>query len=153
MTASVTQAQIDKLLDDSQTQEHVFWGKELVVSYRLPCGFTILGRAACVDPANFDLEIGRKFARENAANQLWQLEGYRLQLEVGPLESTSELQKPLTEREQALFFVGLLTGSGREEEAVDFCSEHKISLEIAQKAIADIDEFTDIESWKQTVTT
>ena len=78
----VTQAQIDELIESSETQEHTFWGKELVVSYRLPSGFTVLGRGACVDPANFDLEIGRKIARESVEHQLWQLEGYRLQLEL-----------------------------------------------------------------------
>lgn len=77
---SVSQSRIDNLLDKAQTQEAVFWEKELVVSYKLSCGFTILGRAACVDPANFDWEIGRKIAREDAESKLWQLEGYRLQL-------------------------------------------------------------------------
>lgn len=78
----VTQEEIDSLLNSAQTQEHVFWGKELVVSYLLPSGFTVTGRGACIDPANFNLEIGRKVAREDAANQLWQLEGYRKQLQL-----------------------------------------------------------------------
>ncbi|MEH2138570.1 Gp49 family protein [Nostoc sp.] len=78
----ITQEQIDTLLDNAQTQEHVFWDKELLVSYRLESGFTVTGRGACVDPANFDLEIGRRVAREDAANQLWVLEGYRLQLSL-----------------------------------------------------------------------
>jgi hypothetical protein len=80
----VTQQEIDALLDSAETQEHVFWDKELLVSYRLPCGFTVTGRGACIDPAIFDLEIGRKVAREDAANQLWQLEGYRKHLELNP---------------------------------------------------------------------
>ncbi|MFN6572407.1 Gp49 family protein [Dendronalium sp. ChiSLP03b] len=75
----VTPEQIASLLDSAETQEHVFWGKELVVSFKLPSGFTICGRGACVDPANFNIEIGRKVAREDAENQLWQLEGYLLQ--------------------------------------------------------------------------
>lgn len=76
---SVTKEHIDRLLDASETQEHVFWGKELIVSYRLPNGFTIAGRAACVDPTNFDLEKGRAIARKDAERQLWELEGYLLQ--------------------------------------------------------------------------
>lgn len=79
---TVTQDEIDALIDASEVQEHIFWGKELAVSYKLPSGFTILGRAACVDPANFDIEIGRKIAKESVEHQLWQLEGYRLQLEL-----------------------------------------------------------------------
>jgi hypothetical protein len=80
MNNKITQDRIDKILDSAETQEHIFWDKELVISYKLSSGFTIAGRGAVVDPINFDLEIGRKVARENAANQLWQLEGYRLQL-------------------------------------------------------------------------
>ncbi len=75
----VTPEQIELLLRQATTEEHVFWGKELVVSYRLPCGFTVTGRGACVDPANFDAAIGRKVAFDDARDQLWQLEGYRLQ--------------------------------------------------------------------------
>ncbi|MEM9150633.1 MAG: Gp49 family protein [Cyanobacteria bacterium P01_F01_bin.3] len=81
---------IDALLNAADVQEHVFWGKELVVSYRLPSGFTVLGRGACVDPQQFDINIGRQVAREMAANELWQLEGYRLQLLMsGELQEVS----------------------------------------------------------------
>lgn len=81
----ITKEQIEILLDNAQTQEAVFWDKELVVSYKLESGFTVLGRGACVDPNNFDLDLGRKIAREDAENKLWQLEGYRLQLRLAGL--------------------------------------------------------------------
>ena len=41
-------------------------------------GFTITGESACVSPANFDEEIGRKIARQNAVNKLWPLLGFSL---------------------------------------------------------------------------
>jgi len=75
----ITLEHITKLVDKAESQEHVFWDKELVVSYKLYNGFTVLGRSACVDPANFVLEKGRQVARDNAISQLWQLEGYLLQ--------------------------------------------------------------------------
>lgn len=75
----VTSDQIKSILDNAETQEVVFWDKEVVVSYKLYNGFTIIGRGACVDPANFDIEIGRRVAREQAENKLWELEGYLLQ--------------------------------------------------------------------------
>ena len=90
----VTQEEITALLDAAQTQEHTFWDKELVVSYKLPCGFTIAGRGACVDPANFDLEIGRQLARKDAEKQLWQLEGYRKQLELFTQSATVQERPP-----------------------------------------------------------
>ncbi|WP_257230171.1 Gp49 family protein [Acinetobacter sp. YH12039] len=41
-------------------------------------GFTVTGESACVSPENFDAEIGRKIAYENARNKIWMLEGYLL---------------------------------------------------------------------------
>lgn len=41
-------------------------------------GFTVTGESACASPENFNAEIGRKIARENARQKIWALEGYRL---------------------------------------------------------------------------
>lgn len=41
-------------------------------------GFTVVGKSACASPENFDPELGRKIARDDARNQIWALEGYRL---------------------------------------------------------------------------
>ena len=41
-------------------------------------GFTVTGESACASPKNFDAEIGRKIARENAVNKIWPLMGYEL---------------------------------------------------------------------------
>lgn len=41
-------------------------------------GFTVTGESACASPGNFDAEIGRKIARENAVGKVWPLMGYEL---------------------------------------------------------------------------
>lgn len=41
-------------------------------------GFKVIGQSACIDPRNFDAEIGRTYARKNAEQQIWALEGYAL---------------------------------------------------------------------------
>lgn len=41
-------------------------------------GFTVTGESACVSLENFDAEIGRQIARENAVNKIWPLMGYEL---------------------------------------------------------------------------
>lgn len=41
-------------------------------------GYVVTGESACASPANFDAEIGRKIARDNARNKIWALEGYLL---------------------------------------------------------------------------
>lgn len=41
-------------------------------------GFTVTGESACASPENFNAEIGRRIARENAINKVWPLLGFRL---------------------------------------------------------------------------
>lgn len=41
-------------------------------------GFTVTGESACASPENFDAEIGRKIALENAKQKVWPLMGYAL---------------------------------------------------------------------------
>lgn len=41
-------------------------------------GFTVTGESACASPENFDAEIGRKIARQNAVSKVWPLMGYDL---------------------------------------------------------------------------
>ena len=41
-------------------------------------GFTVTGESACASPENFDAEIGRRIARENAVAKLWTLLGFSL---------------------------------------------------------------------------
>ena len=41
-------------------------------------GFTVTGESACASPENFDVEIGRKVARQNAVQKIWPLMGYEL---------------------------------------------------------------------------
>lgn len=41
-------------------------------------GFTVTGESACASPENFNAEIGRKIARDNARNKIWLLEGHLL---------------------------------------------------------------------------
>lgn len=41
-------------------------------------GFIVTGESACASPENFDKEIGRKIARQNAVQKIWPLMGYSL---------------------------------------------------------------------------
>jgi len=58
---------------------HVFPGTTLTVSaLTLANGFHVVGESAAASPENFDAELGRKIARDNARNKIWALEGYLL---------------------------------------------------------------------------
>ena len=41
-------------------------------------GFTVTGESACASPDNFDADIGRKIARQNAVQKILPLMGYAL---------------------------------------------------------------------------
>lgn len=41
-------------------------------------GFTVTGESACASPENFNAELGRKIARQNAVDKVWPLMGYAL---------------------------------------------------------------------------
>lgn len=45
-------------------------------------GFTVMGKSACASPENFDANIGRKIARDDAISQVWPLEGYLLKQQL-----------------------------------------------------------------------
>lgn len=45
-------------------------------------GFTVTGESACASPENFDTEVGRKIARQNAVSKVWPLMGYALRTKL-----------------------------------------------------------------------
>jgi len=58
---------------------HIFPGTTLTVcALTLQNGFIVTGESAAASPANFDVELGRKIARDNARNKIWAFEGYLL---------------------------------------------------------------------------
>jgi hypothetical protein len=49
-----------------------------ICAMKMVNGFVVIGKSAPADPANFNRELGQRFAREDCIRQLWQLEGYLL---------------------------------------------------------------------------
>ena len=45
-------------------------------------GYTVTGESACVSAANFDAELGRKIARQNAIDKCWPLFGFALACDI-----------------------------------------------------------------------
>ena len=45
-------------------------------------GFTVTGESACASPENFDADLGRKIARQNAVEKIWPLMGYELKSRI-----------------------------------------------------------------------
>ena len=49
-------------------------------------GFTVSGESACASPENFNAEIGRKIARQNAVDKIGLLMGYELRSKLASRE-------------------------------------------------------------------
>lgn len=59
---------------------------------RLKNGFTVTGESACASPENFDAEIGKQIARQNAEQKIWPLMGYQLKEQL--FQATQPAQVP-----------------------------------------------------------
>lgn len=73
----VTLDQINALIIGAQ-----FWQVEgttlTVCVMKLKNGTMVVGQSACVSPENFDAEIGKNMAYDDAIDKVWALEGYLL---------------------------------------------------------------------------
>lgn len=85
----LTQEYIDGVI---LTEEYATIGKKTVVCVlTLENGFEVVGSASCIDPENFDFEIGQELAYEDAVNQIWKLEGYLLQQDKYEDETSKDM--------------------------------------------------------------
>ena len=73
----LTPADLDRVIHDAKY--HVIPGTTVTVCCLVTeNGFAVIGKSAAASAANFDAELGRKIAHDDARNQLWALEGYLL---------------------------------------------------------------------------
>jgi len=83
------ESQID---DDMRLQlpddlEHV-----TVLLMRFKNGFVVIGKSAPVDPANYNPELGYRFAREDAIRQAWPLFAFALRNELTDISITNDVR-------------------------------------------------------------
>lgn len=58
---------LDRIAED---QYHLFPGTTVIVCcITLDNGFPVIGHSACVDPARFDVALGRRMAQQNAVQK------------------------------------------------------------------------------------
>lgn len=70
-------------------QYHVFPNSTFTACLlTLTNGYTVIGESACASPENFDADLGRKVARNNAKNKIWALEGYLLKQKLFDKQSS-----------------------------------------------------------------
>lgn len=87
MQNTVTQEQIDDLLNHAEINSMNVFDKCTIVTVLLPNGFILTESSASVSPENYNEEIGKQCCLERITNKLWELEGYRLQCKLKEEES------------------------------------------------------------------
>ena len=58
-------------------------------------GFTVTGESACASRENFDAEVGRKIARQNAVAKIWPLMGYELRSNLRAMKAPAPGLQPI----------------------------------------------------------
>ena len=77
-------------------------------------GFTVTGESACASPENFNAEIGRQIARENAVAKVWPLMGYELRSKLAAEKSLAPGLRPIdTAPTDGTVFLGYRERDGR----------------------------------------
>jgi hypothetical protein len=77
--ATAPRVTLDSMEAKIVSEEYVVLDNVLTICIlKMQNGFYVVGESAPASPANFDPELGKKFAYENAIRQLWKLEGYSL---------------------------------------------------------------------------
>lgn len=71
----VTQEMVDAFIVGHEAAR---MGNHTVVLVRLRNGFTLIEESACVDPENYDEEIGTRFALAKAKSRVWNHLGFLL---------------------------------------------------------------------------
>lgn len=82
MTNTVTQEQINELVEKAEVEYATRFEKSLIATFKFENGWVETVDASCIDPANFNEEIGREIVMERIKNKMWELEGYALQKKV-----------------------------------------------------------------------
>lgn len=59
-------------------------------------GFIVTGESSCVSPENFNAEVGRTYARQNAIEKIWPLMGYELRSKLAA-EETQQVSAGITD--------------------------------------------------------
>ena len=79
---TITKAQIDDLIAKSTRTDTKMGEKTTVVCLRLPNGFEVIESSGCVDPANYNHDLGVQTCMRRIIDKVWLLEGYRLQSSI-----------------------------------------------------------------------
>ena len=81
---TVTQEEVNKNMQDVLVRTVEEFGKPTTyVTVRMENGFTLRESTTCVDPSNYDENIGKEVCLKRIEDKIWFLLGYTLQSKLG----------------------------------------------------------------------
>jgi hypothetical protein len=81
----VTKEQVDAIISKTEVFIQTVFDKVTIVVAKLPNGFVMVESSGCIDPANYDEELGVQLCLKRIEDQIWKFEGYKKQDEVGDI--------------------------------------------------------------------
>lgn len=101
-------------------------------------GFTVTGESARASPENFNAEIGRKIARQNAVEKIWPLMGFALREKLAH-DRVSALKRALTDPQVRQQFAALTPSSASPSSGAPAGSGcRRLSISLSRLGLVDL---------------
>lgn len=100
MTNKVTKKDVQENMQDIIVKTEIEFGKPVTyVTVKMKNGFTVRESTTCVDPANYDEEVGKQICLEKIEDKIWMLLGYQLQEKIAKHNNGKEKQSEPSEED------------------------------------------------------
>lgn len=76
MEWKLSQSRINQIVKDSAEKIWEPFPGITIVAWQLPNGFVISDQSGCIDPKDYDRDIGIEIARKHLEDKVWQLYGF-----------------------------------------------------------------------------
>lgn len=76
MTWKISQKRIREIMDESLYEVWEPYPGITIVAMNLPNGYTLVESSGCVDPAEYDRELGIQLCKNALERRVWQLYGF-----------------------------------------------------------------------------
>lgn len=83
----VSEARVDRIMAESAWYDEKFDAHTTLVKCTMPNGWTIIETSSCIDPNEYDHEIGVGICKKRIKDEIWKLEAYLLMCQRHDLEA------------------------------------------------------------------
>lgn len=92
---AITEEYIDEIMKNSTFDVKTMFHKCTIVACELPNGFIVTASSSCVNPDDFDAQLGEEICMKKIKDKIWELEAYRLQQFLWEEKTLEEAEEEL----------------------------------------------------------